>query len=812
MKFITTPFVLISSLLFVNTLKAQPLPADPVDSMALVDLYNSTNGPGWLNGNNWLLGEVRTWYGVTLLDDGHVASVQLPNNNLNGTIPASIGNLTQVFSINLSSNHLTGQLPSSGNFAQLAEIDVSNNTLSGSIPAVFGQLTDLETLDMSHNSFSGSIPASFYSLDNLEYLDLSFNTLTGILPDATRSLAGLLYLDLSNNQFTGNLPLAFATLADVEYFDVSNNQFNGAIPSFSAWSHVVVLKLENNHFTFAGLEELVQRFPFATYAPQANVQIIIRECKLAVAVGGTVTNNTYKWYKNNQLVATTTGDSTYAPPEAGDYRVSVTNAIAKDLTLHADNYHFVSMPKPDIGPDISQVYCPATYADISHLFDAVITSKGYTKVGWYTLSGIAIDPTLAPFANHQLIVKNDAGCRDTALVNPALYPVRNIVPAKPQEVIANMEKDSAGWTNYYYTYSENNVPNTLLLLSIKKNGNDIGTIGDGTFQVKLASTAKAGSGTAAQIANPLVTNPTGFWSMNRYWNVTPTKQPTTNVGVLFYFNTADYEDVKGSVPTLTDASQLQLFKLGNGVPDPEGNWQGATGVQPIMPGTTPSLTTWVYTFLGCTEHQAEFEVSRFSGGGAGATPDGKPLTDHPMPVKLVTFSGSSTEAGVKLFWATVEESNLLHFELQRSLDGQNFTSIAVVRPTGGTAARAEYTHIDNGAASGGLYFYRLKSVDRDDTYSYSNTIAVSMNGRAEEIQLYPNPARKFFTLVFNKPGRESVDVIVYDVSGRVAIKQTIVPQQRAVMSTEMLYPGYYRVLILSKNKTSYEKSVLILPD
>lgn len=114
-------------------------------------------------------------------------------------------------------------------------------------------------------------------------------------------------------------------------------------------------------------------------------------------------------------------------------------------------------------------------------------------------------------------------------------------------LIANREfTDAQGWTQYYY---DNGTPTDFsddtLLLSLQKNGNNIGTVGDGTFQLKLAATSGEGTNTAVNVGSALVRSGTQFYSMNRYWDVTPTTQPTSPVGVRFYYNTQDLADING---------------------------------------------------------------------------------------------------------------------------------------------------------------------------------------------------------------------------------------------------------------------------
>lgn len=95
------------------------------DSLALVSLYNSTNGPGWTNSTNWLTGPVSTWYGVTVTS-GRVTGIQLQSNGLSGEIPVEVINLSELVTFNISQNILE-YLPSLSMIPSLTNLSIANN-------------------------------------------------------------------------------------------------------------------------------------------------------------------------------------------------------------------------------------------------------------------------------------------------------------------------------------------------------------------------------------------------------------------------------------------------------------------------------------------------------------------------------------------------------------------------------------------------------------------------------------------------------------------------------------------------------------
>ena len=114
------------------------------DREALIALYNATGGPNWTNNVNWVTPEpIGQWYGVATDFNGRVINLLLHNNQLNGTIPAELGNLTNLASLRLDGNRLTGEIPAElGRLANLTLLYLSGNQLTGCVPESLRDVAD----------------------------------------------------------------------------------------------------------------------------------------------------------------------------------------------------------------------------------------------------------------------------------------------------------------------------------------------------------------------------------------------------------------------------------------------------------------------------------------------------------------------------------------------------------------------------------------------------------------------------------------------------------------------------------------------
>ena len=156
----------------------------------LAALYNQTNGSEWdASCNNWnFAGNDYTapcydWYGITCDANCDVIGLNLLYCNLQGSIPAVLGNLTSAQSIELGSNELSSTIPSSLRLlSSLQYLSLRQNQLKGTIPSELGQLRNLASLRLNINLLSGVIPTSLGALSNMYLLNMRSNSLSGTIP------------------------------------------------------------------------------------------------------------------------------------------------------------------------------------------------------------------------------------------------------------------------------------------------------------------------------------------------------------------------------------------------------------------------------------------------------------------------------------------------------------------------------------------------------------------------------------------------------------------------------------------------------
>ncbi|HTF21025.1 MAG TPA: PKD domain-containing protein [Chryseolinea sp.] len=239
-KLVVTSFMHQSRILFLLIfplgLFAQNVVPDHVERTALLAIYNNTGGANWNVANRWTVSKINSYpdsalHGVSVVN-GDIASIQLFNATLTGTLPAELNSLTEltVLQISFNSNSL-GELPALGALTKLKTLDFSNTGLSGNIPSWLGSLSGLEVLNLSGNPASvtklnGPIPPQLAQLTNLKQLYLSNNNLSqsGSIPNALSDLDNLTLLELQNCQLTASsVGSGLSGLVSLQTLNLSGN-------------------------------------------------------------------------------------------------------------------------------------------------------------------------------------------------------------------------------------------------------------------------------------------------------------------------------------------------------------------------------------------------------------------------------------------------------------------------------------------------------------------------------------------------------------------------------------------------------------
>ncbi|KAF7827758.1 receptor protein kinase-like protein ZAR1 [Senna tora] len=151
---------------------------------ALLSLKQSLTDPeGFLSNWNYSDSNPCSWNGVTC-NFLKVISISIPKSKLHGSLPSSLGSLSQLRHVNFRSNNLFGSIPTELFQAlKLQSLVLYDNSFSGYVPNEIGNLRYIQTLDLSQNFFNGSFPNAIFSCKRLQFLDLSENNFTGSLPN-----------------------------------------------------------------------------------------------------------------------------------------------------------------------------------------------------------------------------------------------------------------------------------------------------------------------------------------------------------------------------------------------------------------------------------------------------------------------------------------------------------------------------------------------------------------------------------------------------------------------------------------------------
>jgi hypothetical protein len=180
-----------------------------------------------------------------------------------------------------------------------------------------------------------------------------------------------------------------------------------------------------------------------------------------------------------------------------------------------------------------------------------------------------------------------------------------------------------------------------------------------------------------------------------------------------------------------------------------------------------------------------------------------------LPVKLVTFSAARSLQDVMVKWTTTSEINTRTFEIQRAFDGMNFNTIGEVKANGSSNLPVSYKFTDKNSMnikSGSALYYRLKMIDNDGSYKYSDIAVV--NPEAQNIPamtVYPNPSNGHF-IIDNMNGLETKAKLT-DITGKT-IDEFIVQPGTKQLDYSTVKEGIY-FLQVSNEKLQQTYKIII---
>ena len=221
------------------------------------------------------------------------------------------------------------------------------------------------------------------------------------------------------------------------------------------------------------------------------------------------------------------------------------------------------------------------------------------------------------------------------------------------------------------------------------------------------------------------------------------------------------------------------------------NLNSTTVVAPVQ--TTTSWQTATYTWTAtATSMTLDWTNSVKAVAGDDFAMDNLlvEVAGNPLPVTLNSFSATPSGCSIQLQWETSVETDFNHFEIERSNNGADFTTLATIAAKG---SGSSYSYSDR-QPSGNKNLYRLKLVNSNGSNEYSATVTGVADCRTQqEVQIYPVPAHDQLTLT----GLQANDqVSVYDAYGRALVLKTAQAQQEQI-SLSNLAAGIYTLRVQS---------------
>lgn len=368
-----------------------------------------------------------------------------------------------------------------------------------------------------------------------------------------------------------------------------------------------------------------------------------------------------------------------------------------------------------------------------------------------------------------------------------------------------------------------------VIMSINDNGQNLGQVNVTVY--------KEATEPATYTTGPNCQDFTDFKAMQRHFMVTTSNAPTGPVGVRLYFTAAEANalhaasignNIPGNSCTENDdfndptgLTDLYITKYTGADEDGDYTNNHAAGLYRVF-GTANGMNTpdgpltkgagqFGNLFTGAqSHHYVELNVTEFSEFWASGS-----FHASALPVEMIYLEANAIDNSyIQLKWATAIEINNKGFQVERSLDGQTWNTIGWVDGHDNSTVQQNYTYNDMDVTGGVRYYYRLKQVDFDGAFEYTDLVSaiITQQSTFNVKDFVPNPTLNNTNLVVTSSVDQDIDVAFYNLLGEVvsSSKHSLHKGGNQInFSLSTLAAGTYTAVVTSNNEV-YSKKIVVV--
>ncbi len=561
---------------------------------------------------------------------------------------------------------------------------------------------------------------------------------------------------------------------------------------------------------------------------------------VSVTASGGVGAYSYQWYSN-------TSNSTSGGTTVGTNAASYTPASLVGTTYY---YCVVSQTASGCGPVTTAATASVTTgaavtatATVDECVNLGVTDKYYVLVSAnggtppYTYNGAFYNSTSGEgiyevnenTTGSTFTVHDANGCAaTTAPVNtPVGHPTDIALASSTGNIVADC------WDNNFNKWITFRDPVTNnAILAINDNQSNLGKV---TVDLYKDATPPV------IYNNGLATNCTWtqFTAMRRHFKVTTSVAPTSAVDLMLFFTDDEYTTLKADawnnntgypnanyacteLDDVYNFNQLYVTKY-TGVNE-DGNYlnnqpsglyrvfgDNTTPNLPLIKGEHTSNNSGFQQIYGgnATHHYVKLTVTEFSEFWLHGSQQSQAL-----PVQMIYLQADAiNNSFIRLTWATATEINNHGFEVERSTDGQTWNNIGWVDGHNNSTVQNNYSFDDLNVTAGVIYYYRLKQVDNDQQYEYTDIVSARLTGDISfsVFDFVPNPTNNQTNLTVTSAKDQEITVSFYNLVGQKVTEGTYglnKGNNKIEFDLGKLASGTYTALIATANEVYSRKVVL----